>query len=84
MKIAKVSKNLLAQETENIALSPETVRRGVDEVFRDPSKGVYYVIEVASPAQIVAQLFIYFCLSPWCASCVAGGGQSCGTAVDHF
>lgn len=33
----------LAFETEGIILSDETLRRGVDALFTDPSKGYYYI-----------------------------------------
>ena len=37
----------MAQETEDIALDPEVVTRGVEAVFTDRSKGAYWVAEEA-------------------------------------
>ena len=33
----------MAMETENLALDPITVSKGVAEVFKDRSKGIYYI-----------------------------------------
>jgi len=53
----------MAWETENMRLNPETVTKGVEAVFSDPSKGSYYVAETAG--KVVASLLITFEWSDW-------------------
>ncbi|HZL76776.1 MAG TPA: GNAT family N-acetyltransferase [Bacteroidales bacterium] len=53
----------MAWETENMALDPETVMKGVKAVFGDPSRGQYYVAEATSRA--IASLLITFEWSDW-------------------
>ena len=53
----------MARETEDVALDPPTVERGVDAVFRDPSLGRYYVAQ--SGDDILASLLITFEWSDW-------------------
>jgi GNAT superfamily N-acetyltransferase len=53
----------MAWETENIKLVPETVTKGVDAVFRDQSRGQYYVAE--SEGSVVASLLITYEWSDW-------------------
>lgn len=36
----------MAMETENLALDPDTVNKGVSAVFDDPSKGKYWLAEM--------------------------------------
>jgi len=54
---------LMAKETEGKSLNPATLRLGVEAVFSDPSKGVYYVAE--SNGEIVGQLMITYEWSDW-------------------
>ena len=53
----------MAWETENLRLNSETVTKGVEAVFSDPSKGSYYVAEAAG--KVVASLLITFEWSDW-------------------
>ena len=53
----------MAWETENLRLNTETVTRGVEAVFRDPSKGNYYVAEASG--KVIASLLITFEWSDW-------------------
>ena len=53
----------MALETEGVALDRATVTRGVEAVFRDPSKGRYYV--GASGDTVVASLLITYEWSDW-------------------
>jgi len=53
----------MALETEGVALDRPTVTRGVEAVFRDPSKGRYYV--AAHGDQVVASLLITYEWSDW-------------------
>jgi ribosomal protein S18 acetylase RimI-like enzyme len=53
----------MAWETENMKLVPETVTKGVDAVFNDPSRGQYYVAE--SEGKVVASLLITYEWSDW-------------------
>jgi GNAT superfamily N-acetyltransferase len=54
---------LMARETENFELHPETVRAGVRAVFEDPSKGKYYVAEEKS--EILGSLLTTYEWSDW-------------------
>ena len=53
----------MAWETESYKLDPETVTKGVDAVFKDPSKGKYYVAD--SDGKVIASLLITFEWSDW-------------------
>ena len=53
----------MARETEELELDAETVRRGVDGVFDQPSRGRYFV--AARGAEIVASLMITPEWSDW-------------------
>jgi len=53
----------MALETENVTLDRPTVTRGVEAVFRDPSKGRYYVAE--AEGRVVASLLITYEWSDW-------------------
>jgi len=53
----------LALETEKLRLDPEVVRAGVEALFRDPAKGVYYVAE--SSEGILGQVMITYEWSDW-------------------
>jgi GNAT superfamily N-acetyltransferase len=53
----------MAWETENMKLVPEIVTKGVDAVFRDQSRGQYYVAE--SDGKVVASLLITYEWSDW-------------------
>ena len=53
----------MALETEGVALDRPTVTRGVDAIFRDPSKGRYYV--AVSGDAVVASLLITYEWSDW-------------------
>ena len=53
----------MALETEGVALDRPTVTRGVEAVFRDPSKGRYYV--GVSGETVVASLLITYEWSDW-------------------
>ena len=53
----------MALETEELALDPDVVNEGVAAVFRDPSKGRYFVAEDAGA--VVASLMITHEWSDW-------------------
>jgi len=53
----------MAWETENMRLNTETVTKGVEAVFSDPSKGNYYVAE--ADGKVIASLLITFEWSDW-------------------
>ncbi len=53
----------MALETENLVLDPQTVKQGVMHVYRDSSKGKYFVAEVGT--QIVGSLLITYEWSDW-------------------
>jgi GNAT superfamily N-acetyltransferase len=53
----------MAQETEDVALDPPTVTRGVDAVFADPSLGIYFV--ASDGATVIASLLITYEWSDW-------------------
>jgi len=54
---------LMALETEHRSLDHEVLRRGVEEVLNDSSKGVYYVAE--HEGVVVGQLLITYEWSDW-------------------
>jgi GNAT superfamily N-acetyltransferase len=53
----------MAWETETMRLVPEIVTKGVDAIFRDQSRGQYYVAE--SDGKVVASLLITYEWSDW-------------------
>jgi len=53
----------MARETEDLELDAETVRRGVQGVFDDPSRGRYFV--AAQDGKVVASLMITPEWSDW-------------------
>ena len=53
----------MALETENLLLDKYVVDLGVEAVFRDPSKGFYYVAE--NEGKVIASLLITFEWSDW-------------------
>ena len=53
----------MAWETESYRLDPETVTKGVDAVFRDGSKGQYWVAD--SDGNPIASLLITYEWSDW-------------------
>jgi GNAT superfamily N-acetyltransferase len=53
----------MAKETEGITLDADTVGKGVSAVFEDPSRGIYYVLEVEG--QVIASLLITYEWSEW-------------------
>jgi ribosomal protein S18 acetylase RimI-like enzyme len=63
----------LAWETEALKLDPGVVRRGVEALFKDPGKGIYFVAEVKKQAsakpdekqEIAGQLMITYEWSDW-------------------
>jgi GNAT superfamily N-acetyltransferase len=54
---------LMATETEQITLDQDRLRKGVDALLRDPSKGFYIVAEMNNV--IVGQLMITYEWSDW-------------------
>ncbi|MEO7298469.1 MAG: GNAT family N-acetyltransferase [Verrucomicrobiota bacterium] len=61
---ALVDSNIdLARETEQLELSPETVRRGVENLLHDSQRGFYLVAERAQ--KIAGSLMITFEWSDW-------------------
>ena len=53
----------MASETEDIKLDPLTVDKGVEAVFNDPSKGIYFVAE--SNGKVIGSLMVTFEWSDW-------------------
>lgn len=53
----------MAYETEDLQLNPETVFKGVENVFIDTTKGQYYVAE--SEGNVIASLLTTFEWSDW-------------------
>jgi len=53
----------MAMETENISLNQDIIKKGVQAVFEDKSKGVYYVCEIEN--KIVASLLTTYEWSDW-------------------
>lgn len=53
----------MALETENIRLDPRVCAAGVSAVFREPSRGRYFVAEISG--EIVASLLITYEWSDW-------------------
>ena len=54
---------LLASETENRFLDEQRLTRGIEALFDDPSKGLYYLAEVNNA--VVGQTMITFEWSDW-------------------
>jgi ribosomal protein S18 acetylase RimI-like enzyme len=57
----------MALETENIVLDPPRLRAGVDAIFADASRGVYYIAEIEGNIgkERVGQMLITFEWSDW-------------------
>jgi len=53
----------MARETENLSLDPETVKKGVNGVFEDLSRGQYYVAD--NSGKVIASLLITYEWSDW-------------------
>jgi GNAT superfamily N-acetyltransferase len=53
----------MAKETEGIELNRERLHKGVEALFADPSKGLYYIAE--SDGKIAGQLMITYEWSDW-------------------
>ncbi len=53
----------LADETENVTLDASIVKKGLEALFNDPSKGLYYVAEVAD--ELVGCHLITYEWSEW-------------------
>jgi ribosomal protein S18 acetylase RimI-like enzyme len=53
----------MAKETEGIELNRERLRKGVEALFADPSKGLYYIAE--SNGKIAGQLMITYEWGDW-------------------
>jgi GNAT superfamily N-acetyltransferase len=53
----------MAKETEEIELNRERLQKGVEALFADPSKGLYYIAE--SDGKIAGQLMITYEWSDW-------------------
>ena len=53
----------LARETEGLTLDPAVVRRGVETVLKDASKGLYFVAE--ADGVVVGQVMITYEWSDW-------------------
>jgi GNAT superfamily N-acetyltransferase len=53
----------LAQESENLALEPARVRKGVEAVLRDAGKGTYFTAE--ADGRVVGQLLVTHEWSDW-------------------
>ena len=61
-KIASFQEEM-ALETENLTLDPAHIRAGIEAVFQDKSKGMYFVAE--AEGEIIASLMITFEWSDW-------------------
>ena len=53
----------MALETEDLKLNPEIVKKGVNAVFLDDTKGAYYIAEV--DGKVVASLMTTYEWSDW-------------------
>jgi ribosomal protein S18 acetylase RimI-like enzyme len=53
----------LAQETENVKLDAAVLEKGLNALFQDPAKGVYYVAEEGS--EVIACHLITYEWSEW-------------------
>lgn len=53
----------MARETEDLALDPDVLSRGVHAVFADPSLGRYFVVQ--SGSRVVGSLMITYEWSDW-------------------
>jgi len=53
----------MAKETEHLQLNTDTVLRGVQTVFNDPSKGKYFVVE--DDGKVIASLLTTYEWSDW-------------------
>lgn len=61
-KIASFQEEM-ALETEQLKLNPAQIRAGIEAVFQDKSKGMYFVAE--ADGEIIASLLITFEWSDW-------------------
>jgi GNAT superfamily N-acetyltransferase len=53
----------MAWETEHVSLDPDTVRKGVNAVFKDHSRGQYYISD--DNGTVIASLLITYEWSDW-------------------
>jgi GNAT superfamily N-acetyltransferase len=53
----------MAWETEKMRLVPDIITKGVNGVFEDPSRGMYYVAE--TDGKVIASLLITYEWSDW-------------------
>jgi ribosomal protein S18 acetylase RimI-like enzyme len=53
----------LADETESVTLNPHIVKQGLEELFKEPSRGLYYVAE--SDGAVVGCHLITYEWSEW-------------------
>lgn len=53
----------MAKETESIDLEHDVVKKGIDAVLKDPTKGNYYVAEIDN--KVIASLLTTFEWSDW-------------------
>lgn len=53
----------MAQETEHLSLSHERLRKGVASILADPSKGLYFVAELAG--RVIGQIMLTYEWSDW-------------------
>ncbi len=54
---------LIAKETENVKLDLEHLRKGIEALLADSSKGIYYVAEI--DGKVVGQLMVTYEWSDW-------------------
>jgi GNAT superfamily N-acetyltransferase len=53
----------MAWETEQMTLAPDTIKKGVNAVFEDPTRGQYWVAE--NETAVIASLLITYEWSDW-------------------
>jgi len=53
----------LARESENLALDPAVVRKGVEAVLKDAAKGIYFAAE--EDGRLVGQILLTYEWSDW-------------------
>lgn len=54
---------MMAQETEGISLDHMRIQKGIEALFGNPSRGVYYVAE--ADGKVVGQLMVTYEWSDW-------------------
>ncbi|MEX0737535.1 MAG: GNAT family N-acetyltransferase [Bacteroidota bacterium] len=54
---------MMAKETENLELDPIRLHAGVEALFQDPSRGLYYIAE--TDGKVVGQLMLTYEWSDW-------------------